>query len=159
MTSADVHAGLPDGMYIYCHTKILNLGTFGRALEWEMFGKSYVHLESFVAIVSILCPLRIFCGHLINFVVVWYIFSCFGILCPVKSGNPAVLHSLWLNEPFNATKSSFCLVHTHIQHTKQQLTKNGSEESTKTNWKNNLTIFYIINLKMNITSRQLATQS
>jgi hypothetical protein len=38
---------------------------------------------------SILGPLEIFYGHLVHVVVIWYIFSRFGILGQEKSGNPA----------------------------------------------------------------------
>jgi hypothetical protein len=38
---------------------------------------------------SILRPLEIFYGHLVYFVVIWYIFPRFGILDQEKSGNPA----------------------------------------------------------------------
>jgi hypothetical protein len=38
----------------------------------------------------ILWPLEIFYGHLVNFVVIWYIFPRFGILDQVKSGNPGL---------------------------------------------------------------------
>jgi hypothetical protein len=34
----------------------------------------------------------IFYGHLENFVVIWYIFPSFGILCLEKSGNPGRPH-------------------------------------------------------------------
>jgi hypothetical protein len=34
--------------------------------------------------------LEIFYGHLVYFVVIWYIFPRFGILYQEKSGNPAV---------------------------------------------------------------------
>jgi hypothetical protein len=37
---------------------------------------------------SILRPLEIFYGHLVYFVVIWYIFLHFGILYNGKSGNP-----------------------------------------------------------------------
>jgi hypothetical protein len=37
---------------------------------------------------SILRPLEIFHVHLVYFVVIWYIFPCFGILYQEKSGNP-----------------------------------------------------------------------
>jgi hypothetical protein len=40
---------------------------------------------------SILLPLEIFYGHLVYFVVIWYIFPRFGILYQEKSGNPAGL--------------------------------------------------------------------
>jgi hypothetical protein len=38
---------------------------------------------------NILQPFGIFNGHFGNFVVIWYIFPPFGILCQEKSGNPA----------------------------------------------------------------------
>jgi hypothetical protein len=37
---------------------------------------------------SILRPLEIFNGHLVYFLVIWYIFPGFGILDQEKSGNP-----------------------------------------------------------------------
>jgi hypothetical protein len=37
---------------------------------------------------SILRPLEIFYGHLVDFVVIWYIFPRFGMLYQEKSGNP-----------------------------------------------------------------------
>jgi hypothetical protein len=43
----------------------------------------------FMTIRPILWPLEIFCGHLVYFVVIWYIFPRFGILDEEKSGNPA----------------------------------------------------------------------
>jgi hypothetical protein len=42
---------------------------------------------------SILWPLERFYGHLVNFVVIWYIFPPLGILDQEKSGNP-VLHQI-----------------------------------------------------------------
>jgi hypothetical protein len=39
---------------------------------------------------SILRPFGLFYGHLIYFMVIWYIFSHFGMLCQEKSGNPAL---------------------------------------------------------------------
>jgi hypothetical protein len=45
---------------------------------------------------SILRPLEIFYGHLVNFMVIWYIFLHFGILDQEKSGNPDRLRSrIW----------------------------------------------------------------
>jgi hypothetical protein len=41
-----------------------------------------------MAIWSILGTLEIFYGHLVYFVVIWYIFPRFGILDQEKSGNP-----------------------------------------------------------------------
>jgi hypothetical protein len=37
---------------------------------------------------NILWPFGIFCGNLVYFVVIWYIFTRFGILEQEKSGNP-----------------------------------------------------------------------
>jgi hypothetical protein len=37
---------------------------------------------------TIIGPLEIFYGHLVYFVVIWYIFPRFGILDQEKSGNP-----------------------------------------------------------------------
>jgi hypothetical protein len=45
-------------------------------------------LVYFMSIRSILRPLETFCGHLIFFVVIWFIFLCFGMLYQEKSGNP-----------------------------------------------------------------------
>jgi hypothetical protein len=38
---------------------------------------------------NILSSFGIFCRHLVYFVVIWYIFSCFGMLHQEKSGNLA----------------------------------------------------------------------
>jgi hypothetical protein len=37
---------------------------------------------------SISLPFGIFCGNLVNFMVIWYMFSRFGALYQEKSGNP-----------------------------------------------------------------------
>jgi hypothetical protein len=50
---------------------------------------------------SILQPLEIFYGHLVYFVVIWYISPRFGILRQEKSGNPA-------SQPAKMTKLNFC---------------------------------------------------
>jgi hypothetical protein len=41
--------------------------------------------------IHILRPFVIFCGHLIYFMVIWYIFTRFGMLYKEKSGNPVLL--------------------------------------------------------------------
>jgi hypothetical protein len=64
-------------------TKNLNLGKFWRALDWNMF-------KYFLAILNILWRFGIFYDHLVRFVVIWYIFSGFGIMYQEKSGNPAL---------------------------------------------------------------------
>jgi hypothetical protein len=63
-------------------TKNPNLGKFWRVLQWK-------RLVYFMDTFSILRPLEIFYGHLVYFVVIWYIFSRFGILYQEKYGNPA----------------------------------------------------------------------
>jgi hypothetical protein len=62
--------------------KIPNLGKFWRVPLWKI-------VVYFMTIWSILRPLDIFYGHLVYFVVIWYIFPRFGILDEEKSGNPA----------------------------------------------------------------------
>jgi hypothetical protein len=54
---------------------------FWRVLQWKI-------LPYFLTISSILRTLEIFFGHLVYFVVIWYIFPRFGILYQEKSGNP-----------------------------------------------------------------------
>jgi hypothetical protein len=64
-------------------TKNPHLGTFWRALDWEM-------LIYFMAIWNILPTFGIFYAHLVYFVFIWYFFNGFGIMLPKKSGNPVV---------------------------------------------------------------------
>jgi hypothetical protein len=42
-----------------------------------------------VAVYNILWTFGKFYDHLVHFVLIWYIFSCFGITYQEKSGNPA----------------------------------------------------------------------
>jgi hypothetical protein len=73
---------------VYAQTKNRNLGTFGRILQWKMFGVCILWTFG-------LCffrPFNIFYGHLVYFGLIWYIFPRFGILYQEKSGNPD-LHS------------------------------------------------------------------
>jgi hypothetical protein len=65
---------------VYFQTKKWNLGTFWRVLQCKM-------LVYFMDIWSILRPFDIFCGHLLDFVVLLSIFPRFGILYQGKSGN------------------------------------------------------------------------
>jgi hypothetical protein len=58
---------------VYFQTKNRNLGKFWRVLQWRM--EVY-----FLALWSILQPFYIFYGHLVYFVVIWYIFPRSGIL-------------------------------------------------------------------------------
>jgi hypothetical protein len=61
-------------------TKIPALGKFWRILLWKI-------LVYFMTISTILEPLEIFYGHLVYFMVIWYIFPRFGIFDQEKSGN------------------------------------------------------------------------
>jgi hypothetical protein len=63
-------SGLPDGLFSNQKT---TLGKFWRFLLWKI-------LVYFMTIWSILWPLEIFYGHLVYFVVIWYIFPHFVIL-------------------------------------------------------------------------------
>jgi hypothetical protein len=62
-------------------TKNPNLGKFWRILQWEMLVYS---MDTW----SISRSFVIFYGHLVKFVVIWYIFPGFGILYQEKYGNP-----------------------------------------------------------------------
>jgi hypothetical protein len=59
------------------------LGLYWRAFEWKM-------LVYFNAIWNIWQPFGKYYGHLVHFVVIWYMFSHFGILYQEKSGNRAL---------------------------------------------------------------------
>jgi hypothetical protein len=76
--------GLPDG--VFSCQKIPIKGIFWRAMEWKCL--------NFMTIWNILLPFG-------NFVVIWYNFPPFGILCQRKSGNPAT------NQLFRAAESHF----------------------------------------------------
>jgi hypothetical protein len=75
-------ADLAQGCQMVCfQTKNPNLVKFWKVLLRKI-------LVYFMTIWSILRPLEIFYGHLVNYVVIWYIFLRFGILDQEKSGNP-----------------------------------------------------------------------
>jgi hypothetical protein len=76
----------------YFQTKNSNLGKFWRVLQWKK-------LVSFMSIWSILMPFGTFCGHMLYFVIIWYIFSRFGMMYKEKSGNPAA------DATYNVSKS------------------------------------------------------
>jgi hypothetical protein len=59
---------------VYFQTKNYNLGKFWKACQWKM--SVFLRLNG------------IFYGHLVHFVVIWYIFLRFGTLYREKSGNP-----------------------------------------------------------------------
>jgi hypothetical protein len=61
-------------------TKNPNFGKFFGVLQRKI-------LVYFMTIWSILRPLEMFYGHLVYFVVIWYISPRFGILYQEKSGN------------------------------------------------------------------------
>jgi hypothetical protein len=70
-------------LMVCCQTKNPNLGKFWRVLQWKMlvyFKDTWSIVRSFV----------IFYRHLVQFVVIWYISSSFGILYQEKSGNPVL---------------------------------------------------------------------
>jgi hypothetical protein len=58
---------------------------FGQILE----GLAMADVGICTAVLSTLRPNDTFYGHLVHFVVIWYIFSSFGILYREQSGNPA----------------------------------------------------------------------
>jgi hypothetical protein len=64
-------------------TKNPNLGKFWGVLQWKI-------LVYIMTIWSILLLLGIFYGHLVYFLIIWYIFPRFGILDREKSGNPGL---------------------------------------------------------------------
>jgi hypothetical protein len=77
-----VHRCRSQGCQMVCfQTKNPNLSKFWSVVQWKIF--AYL-----LAIWSILRPLEIFYGHGVCFVVIWYIFTSFGILYQEKSGNP-----------------------------------------------------------------------
>jgi hypothetical protein len=65
----------------YFQTKYPNLGKFWRALDRKM-------LIYFIAIWNIFRTFWKFYGHLEQFLLIWYIFSGFGIMYQERSGNP-----------------------------------------------------------------------
>jgi hypothetical protein len=62
-------------------TKNPNSGKFCRVLDWKM-------CIYFMDIWNILWRFEIFYDHLVHFVLIWYIFSGFGIIYQDKFGNP-----------------------------------------------------------------------
>jgi hypothetical protein len=71
-------------MCIFFKPKIRKLGKFWRVLQWKV-------LVHYMAFWSILQLFGIFCDHLVNFLVIWYIFSRIGMFYQEKSGNPESL--------------------------------------------------------------------
>jgi hypothetical protein len=66
---------------VYFWTKNPNLGTFWTALQWKM-------MVYFMDTWSILRSFVILYGHLVQFMVIWYIFPIL-VISTEKSGNPA----------------------------------------------------------------------
>jgi hypothetical protein len=70
---------------VYFQTKIPNWDKFWKVLQWKIL----VFLEPFcLHILRTNVMYNVNYGHLVHFVVIWYIFSRFGMLYRVKSGNP-----------------------------------------------------------------------
>jgi hypothetical protein len=63
------------------------LGKFMRVLQWKMLVYFTAHWSDFVR------PFDIFCDHFVYSMVMWDIFSYFGILYQEKSGNPGFTSS------------------------------------------------------------------
>jgi hypothetical protein len=78
----DSAAGLPDGIFQTKNPDWVNFGGSRNGSYWYIlwsFGLFYCHL------VYVFCDhlvhVGIFCGHLVYFVVIWYILWSFGIFC------------------------------------------------------------------------------
>jgi hypothetical protein len=82
---AYVRGGLQGCQKVYFQTQKNNLGKFLRVLQGKM-------LVYFMTIWSILRLFAKICGHLIQFLVIWSLFSRFGMVHQEKSGNPDGLH-------------------------------------------------------------------
>jgi hypothetical protein len=61
---------------VYFQTKSPNLGKFWRVLQWKM-------LVYFMSVWNISLPFAILYGHLVHFLLIWYIFSV--LVCSSKS--------------------------------------------------------------------------
>jgi hypothetical protein len=81
------HATCQGCQMVCFQTKNSNLGKFWMVLQWKMW---FFNMD----IWSIFRPFDICYGHLVLFVVIWYIFSRFGMLNREKSGNPATCTEL-----------------------------------------------------------------
>jgi hypothetical protein len=66
---------------VYFQTKNPNLGKFWRTSEWKVW-------KYFMDILNILRTFGIFYDRLVHFVLIWYIFSGFGIMYQEKSYSP-----------------------------------------------------------------------
>jgi hypothetical protein len=62
--------GLPDGLF---SNQKSQFGVILVGLAIENLGIFYEHLVYFTAILTILWPFGIFCGHLVNFSPFWYV--------------------------------------------------------------------------------------
>jgi hypothetical protein len=74
-------AGLPDGLFSNQKSQ------FGENFQ----GLRLKNVDIFKAIWNVLQIYGIFYDLLVNFVFLWYTFSCFGIMHEEKSGNPDCL--------------------------------------------------------------------
>jgi hypothetical protein len=78
---------------VYFQTKNSDLGKFWRTLQWMM-------LVYIMNICSILQPSNIFYGHLVYFLVNWYIFPRVGMLYQEKSGNAGPFLRIESSQPW-----------------------------------------------------------
>jgi hypothetical protein len=69
---------------VYFQTQNPNLDKFWKTLE------NVENVGIFMPIWNMLWPFGIYYGHLVYYVVIWYIFHRFGTLCQGKSGNPVL---------------------------------------------------------------------
>jgi hypothetical protein len=70
--------GLPDGLFACQKSQFWYIF---EGLGMEYFGMSFVQF-------LFLMPFGVFYGHLVYYVLVWYIFSKFGMFYEEKSGSP-----------------------------------------------------------------------
>jgi hypothetical protein len=82
LVSKQFGGSVAQGCQMVCfQTKNPDLGKFFRVLQCKI-------LVNFLTIWSILRPLQIFYGHMLYFVVIWYISPRFGILYQEKIWQP-----------------------------------------------------------------------
>jgi hypothetical protein len=82
----------------YFQTKNTNFGTFWRVFQWKM-------MVYFRVIWRIIQPFGTFCGHLVFFIVIWYIFPvlvCYkkkNLATLAQNGSHSIGHDQFLNFP------------------------------------------------------------
>jgi hypothetical protein len=81
--------GLPDGLFNNFQTKKSELWVnFGVVLQWKML----VYICILWTFGQFLRTLGRFYGHLVYFVVIWYMFPVFGNVLPRKIWQPCAAH-------------------------------------------------------------------